>query len=602
MLHAALAVGPEYSPGGINGAGERRFQDPTILAGDPDEVTDLVSSLPGSTCPTDSTVLSAQHETRGLTESQSKEVAAGRLELRLAKIPIDRIAYQIVLHVTENGSDTHTDVVPFDCYEGRTLNLLPRNRVIIRLLETDLRLRNLVLDQPCPNDFARRNLGGFVIGKELSPGILEAVGMIDSDLGRLVSVGEIRSRKELIRKLKGHSKVSEVKAYYNHISFYYGAKRITLKGQQYSAKFPWSNASWGDLGPDAERNPDATRKEIAKLTRRMAHVRTRWFEIGPRPHCEAFRDIPPGLSDGVTRHLVAAYGQAGFTLEGLDRTLGLGGRARPEFESENAESVAVASVVHPCANHSVTKCLDDDAHAAAMARMESPRQDRCPGTKESGPGVAPRGVTASLSRTATTAGSGSGGNVVYPGRHDASLETDYSGGGINPTVGGSGTQSEQYRPEIAQPSTTIWYDHLIEADHDYEPFRKFLQQQRERVATALSTIADQVQRIADLLLGTLTGGLREPRRKPATPAGATISPQVNPGVPGIDLDPTIEPPERTQIGAGRLRRAVDEFGDAVASIALVAAAPPAPTEPSRKPLTSPPRPVRKLPPEPEVER
>ena len=598
---------PGYSMGPTTAAGDLRIKPPELLAGDPEAVVDLKLSLPTYSCQIANTVQSYSPADQ-ITVREMGIIAQDRMSLRAGQIDLARFGYQVLGHTTDSGHDVHSDFCPYDLWEGRIVCMLPRSKPLIELLHADCRRINLERDFSCPDDFFRRRLGAYISDYDLPPSVYAEALRIDAQICALIKVGGIRNRDQVAVALRQHKMISEVTLYHHKIVTTYDENyHITFAGRAYSAEFPWYNAWWGDFGAIGQRDPKMVASEIAGLVPRLVALRARWRRVGPRPTCDAFRAVPPGFSDQVSVQLLQTIGDNGCSPDELYRALALGNRECPQTEYPDAAGLAPPYLGNNDPGRPPAFGVDNPADRAGVEPMERSSPDRGARGAEPSADDSPHCPTAEIGRIPQPSAAvreGPQGKLVGAGDAGTRPADSTTPGTGRSILGPTGARSGSVPAGIDSSPTTIWIDHFHQANLDYEHQRKRLQQQREWLTTALRSFVETARGIADLLRATVAGGLRDPHRKPATPAGATISPQANPGVPGIDLDPTIEPPERTQIGAGRLRRAVDDFRIVVTSVALVAAAPSSPTPDAAKPSASrlkpPSRPVRKPPHPPEV--
>jgi len=299
----------EYPGQNVAGKGSLRDMSPEFLAGDQQEIKDVVLSLGSRKCRAVQFVQRFSEPLSVVGLHRIYSIANHRLKLRLGALPSNRIARMIVLH--PDGPDTHTVGVPLDLLTGRTVEILPKRKELIELLEADCRLINLEHGFSCGRDFFRRRLTQEPRGRGISDDARAALLAIDGELGELTRQGVLRSRCELLDALREAPGVRHVTAFYRKVKGFYGIAEnecsFEFLGGKYSSDFPWSTAAWLGDKPASCRDIGAVAAELAELRPRVAALAGRWAAVGPRVFGGDIVDLPPGFSGGVR----AAYERLG---------------------------------------------------------------------------------------------------------------------------------------------------------------------------------------------------------------------------------------------------------------------------------------------------
>lgn len=310
MIEKSLPqTGVSYAGQNVSGKGSLRDMSPELLDGDQQEIEDVVVSLGGRKCPAAQFVQRFSEPFSIVGRQMIYRIANRRLALRFGALPPTRISRAIWLH--PDGPDAHTVCVPLDLLTGRTVEILPKRKELIELLEEDCRLINLENGYSCGKDFFRRRLTQEPRGRGISGDARAALVAIDEELGELTRQGVLRSRCELLDALREAPGVRHVTAFYRKVKGIYGIAEnecsFEFIGGKYSSDFPWSTAAWLGDKPASCRDIGAVAAELAELRPRVAALTRRWAAVGPRVFGGDIVDLPPGFSGGVR----AAYERLG---------------------------------------------------------------------------------------------------------------------------------------------------------------------------------------------------------------------------------------------------------------------------------------------------
>lgn len=592
MIEKSLPQTPVSYPGqNVSGKGSLRDISPKTLAGNQQEIEDVVHSLGDRKCRAMQFVQRFSEPLSIVGRDRIQSIANHRLLLRLGALPPTRIARMIVLH--PDGPDTHTVGIPLDLLTGRTVEMLPKRKELIDLLEADCRLINLEHNFSCGRDFFRRRLTQEPRGRGISGDARAALVAIDEELGELTRQGVLRSRCELLDALREAPGVRHVTAFHRKVKGIYVTAEneysFEFVGGKYSSDFPWSTAAWIGDEPAPCRDARAVAAELAELRPRVAALTARWKTVGPRVFRDGLIGLPPGFSVGVREaydRLGGASRERVFSIQNLERD-----QAGPW---SGATSPASLGFRRPA------RSPDVEPNNANFGAPGNPvRRVADAGNRDS---TASAGAAGSAIGTAEDA-SGDRASGFCFGKTDR-LISRFTGANVGPDETGHGCgQAHEGRPDDILDSTSggsDWVEQFRKVDDEHDRKLADIIARRGRILETLRHAAAGIRCVAQgisdslrALLGAadaLRIAVDAGQQRARGPVGvgkdaATV------GRGGFDLDP--EPLRGIEAGepggAILLRAALGEFAAIVAHIAKSSPRlKPAEERPTSRPTSFPP--------------
>lgn len=495
MIERALTnTSPEYPGQNISGKGALRDTSPELLRGDQQEIADVMISLRGFKCPAAQIVQRYSEPLETVGRDRIFSIAERRLRLRLGALPMSHIAVAMWLHA--DGPDVHTLFIPLNLQSGRTVEMLPRRRELIDLLEADCRLTNLENGYTCGRDFFRRQLTQHPRGRGLSDQARAALAAIDGELGELTRQGVLRSRDEIIDALRASPGVRHVTAFHQKVKGIYATKdneySFEFAGGKYSSDFPWDNASWIGDEPAPFRDSIKVGAELAALGPRVAELARTWKSLGPRVSGVDCVQLPPGFSRGVCE----AYGR-------------LGGASWPQIVL--GRHAGPGTIAPPPSGKDYARDSGDRAPGSPRVELSAPNSGTR-GNSPSGIAIAECGGGATAVDSAhsnTEAPEGAGRNGA-PELHFGWADS-FRPGSLGAALGsdevrhnrGDGDRERKEHCVGAPGGGTDWIEHSTQVDNEHTRKLEVLAERRGRINETLRSAASGVNGAARAMSGAV---------------------------------------------------------------------------------------------------
>lgn len=277
-----------YVCGMKDGAGNKRFALPVVLFGCPDAFEAELTASPYRQ-PYLSLALAWSEPKESLSLEVIKKVAAETVSLFTGNQSTNNFGVLTVLHEGKKTYDVHIVILKCHRPSGKQFRLFCGTEDEWEALHAFRRRTNLSHDWSDPDDPWRRGMNA-VVPRWISDERKAEFREIDAWALGWVEAGAVACREELIELIKETG--CSVEAHHNYIDVFTlqsANKPIRFRGGKFRASANYDEIRTRLHAP-RERCPEASKREIAKLDKRLSALRSdREKELGRRFDSDGFR-------------------------------------------------------------------------------------------------------------------------------------------------------------------------------------------------------------------------------------------------------------------------------------------------------------------------